>query len=198
MYETISFVSGVAYLSLFPLLVFQPEFTFKYLLFNADIEVYGTEENIKAMEAVFAMLMIVIAPPYLASAIFGYTTYVDLTILQRCTIVFAAAFLTGRVLHQDVFSTGNFSYTMFLIGDVVPAILQALVAPGGLDGIKSKCFAMLQSQNERIRISSKIAKSCFKHRYRIILVKTEHLHFLPHSFVICSKSLQDVQKHSYQ
>ena len=135
MYEFISLVGGVAYLSLFPLLVFQPEFTFKYILFNADIEVYGTEENMEAMKAVFSMLMIVIAPPYLASAIFGYTTYIDLSILQRCTVVFASAFLTARVLQQDVFPTGNFSYTMFLIGDVVPAILQMLVAPGGLGGI---------------------------------------------------------------
>lgn len=158
-YSFVAFVNGVAYTALLPLLVFKQEFTFKYILFNADMEVYGTEANLAAMKAVFAMLEVVIVPAYFASALKGYTAYIDLSILQRLTVVAATAFLTGSVLGQDVFPTGNFSYTMFLIGDVVPAILQSLFTPGGFQGASSRISQMFKStpptkQKKALRLES--------------------------------------------
>ena len=142
LYEFLSIVSGLIYSTLLWLLIFKPEFTFKYILFDADLEIYGTEENFAAMKAVFAMLMVLIAPAYLTAAFNGYTTYIDVSIFQRITVVFASAFITGRVIGQDISPTGgNFTYTMFFVGDVVPAIVQMIFAPGGFSGMKCELLS---------------------------------------------------------
>jgi len=65
--------------------------------------------------------------------------------VQRLTVVFASVVLTGLVLKQDVLESGNFSYSMFMVGDVLPAFVEALTAPGGYEGIKKRITEMFHS-----------------------------------------------------
>jgi hypothetical protein len=143
-YYTTCLLSGLGYTLMYPLAVFKPEFVYKYILLNAEMgETY--ESDIKSIKAVFLMLAAVISSAYIVSALNKHTVYIDITIVQRLTVVLSSVLLTGFVINQDIFPSGNFSYSMFLLADIVPAIIQGYDAPGGYPGIHGRIYKMFLS-----------------------------------------------------
>ena len=140
LFESTTFIWGLFYLSTTPLLLKAPELVFKVIFFGASTDC-NTDDNRKAMLAVFLGLTVVATPSYIISAIKGYSDFIHITLAQRLTVVFAAIIVTG-IVKQDPFEFGNFSYTMFLIADVVPAVIKGFLTPGeksrGFTKIKSK------------------------------------------------------------
>lgn len=126
--ESITFVWGLGYAAMMPLLHFAPEFFFKVILLDANIEYY-TEDNIKLMDSVFISLAVVATPAYIIAAINKYTVYIHITLAQRLTVVLATVLLSGMVIKQEIFEGGYFLYTMFLVADCVPAALQGWLTP---------------------------------------------------------------------
>jgi hypothetical protein len=148
LYESVQLFSGITYASLYFLLHYATEFLMTYVFLHADIETATEPSNMKSMSGVFLILLVVIAPSYITAALNpDYTAYIDISILQRFTVVFAAILVSNLVVKpsQDVFPYGNFGYTMFLVADVVPGILQGYFAPGGYSGIKSRITTMFKS-----------------------------------------------------
>lgn len=145
LYETTTFIWGLLYLSMTPLLLLAPNLVFKVMFFDADMEHY-TDDNIKAMLAVFIALAVVATPTYLIAALKKYTAFVHITIAQRITVVLASAVITGIAIEQDVFEFGNFSYGMFLIADVVPAFIQGYLAPIPEPGKQPNGLTMIRSK----------------------------------------------------
>jgi hypothetical protein len=135
-----------------PLLLLAPEFFFKVLFFDANMDYY-TDDNVKAMLAVFLGLSVVSTPTYLIAAVKKYTVFIHIAIAQRLTIVLITILVTGIVIKQDVFEFGNFSYTMFLGADIVPAAIKGYLAPteerqfqpNGLTMIRNSIVAMYKS-----------------------------------------------------
>ena len=146
LYESSTFIWGLLYISAIPLLLFAPEFFFKVVLFDANMDYY-TDDNVDAMLAVFLGLAVVASPTYIIAAVEKYTVFIHITIAQRLTVVFATILITAIVIKQDVFEFGNFSYAMFLMADIVPAAIKGYLAPteeprfqqpNGLTMIRSK------------------------------------------------------------
>lgn len=139
--ELTSLANGLLYLSLYPLLKMKPEFVFKFILLGADYEKYGDNDDVlKSMSSVFIILASVISIPYVYSGIFGHRVYVDISIMQRVTVVFLSVLLTSYVIKQDPFEYNNFQYSMFAIADVFPALISGIRSPGGFAGMKSKLY----------------------------------------------------------
>mmetsp|Transcript_1991 Transcript_1991/g.2900 ORF Transcript_1991/g.2900 Transcript_1991/m.2900 type:complete len:565 (-) Transcript_1991:138-1832(-) len=153
----VSVVNGLVYLSLFPLLRFKPEFVFKFILLGADYEKYGGIEAVmKSMSGVFLALMAVISIPYIYAGIFDHKIYVDISIMQRMTVVFLSVLISAFVIYQDPFEHNNFLYTMFFVADVFPALISGEVSPGGFAAIKKNINDMFRStaSNKDLRLET--------------------------------------------
>jgi len=154
--ELTSLAKGLLYFSLYPLLKLKPEFFFKFILLGADYEKYVDDDAVlKSMSGIFLVLASVISIPYIYAGIFGHRVYVDISIMQRVTVVFLSVLLTSYVIKQNPFETGNFQYTVFFV-DVFPALVQGIGSPDGFAGMKKRLNDMFRStpSNKPLRLEA--------------------------------------------
>lgn len=154
-YEFQALFGAVNYISMYPTLVAIP-WLWAMLLFNIDM-VHFTEENVKAMQGVFFLLMAVVSPSYAVALYYKYTNFTAVTVFQRVAVVSTCALVTG-LIGQDPFEHKNFVSLMFIV-DVGGGIAHGFSHPKGLYGVFGDIWTLTKntptnSFNKALRVEA--------------------------------------------
>lgn len=135
-YEFQLLFGAANYAGMYPSLLAIPSL-WAFMLFNVGLDNLQSDPAIlRSIEAVFLLLMVVVAPAYFITLQYKYTNYIAVTVVQRVLVVSVLA-ATTAVLGQDPLSEfhNNFVALMFVV-DVGGGFAHGMAHPKGLSG----CF----------------------------------------------------------
>jgi len=122
------------YLSMFPSFVLAPWLWAK--VFMVDYETAMTAEATKSIQGVFLCLLVVVTPSYVMALNEKNALFIDVSVVQRCTVVFLGVILTA-LTGQDPFPGYNMCLVMTAV-DIGGGFVHAFSHPKGFSGAFSK------------------------------------------------------------
>jgi hypothetical protein len=135
-YELQLLFGAANYAGMYPSLLAVPSL-WAFMLFNVGLDnLQSDPDTLRSIEAVFLLLMVVVAPAYFLTLHYKYTNYIAVTVIQRILVVSVLAGITA-VIGQDPLSkfNNNFVALMFVV-DVGGGFAHGMAHPKGLRG----CF----------------------------------------------------------
>lgn len=143
------------YLAMFPSFVLAPWLWAK--VFMVDYETAMTAEATKSIQGIFLCLLVVVTPSYVMALNDKNALFIDVSVVQRCTVVFLGVIITA-LIGQDPFPGYNMCLVMTAV-DIGGGFAHAFSHPKGFFGAFKGVYALfkntpINAHNKALRVEA--------------------------------------------